>query len=187
MFLRNTQATVSNTIPYNVQRYQEFCNFFSLKQLISCPGHISWTIIDHILASYQDRVSQKGINDIGISEHQLFFTRKTLKTKTGSHKHISFRSLKNYSFVAYEEALKSMKFPNYENFININEGYSNFIQKLTSVIDKIAHCKTKKVKDNFKEGFESVLSEEINNRDTFFKKFKKSRLPLTQENYKLRS
>ena len=138
---------VSNTIPYDVRKYRRFCNFFSLKQLISSPTRIiynSSTIIDHILASYPDRVSQKGIIDIGISDHQLIFcTRKTLKTKTASHKQISFRSLKNYSAVTYEETLKKVKFPNYENFININEAYSNFIQKLTSVIDEIAPCKTK--------------------------------------------
>ena len=77
-----------------------------------------------------------------------------------------------------------MKFSNYENFININETYSNFIQKLTSVIDEIAPCKTKRVKGNSKEWFDSVVSEGINNRDKLFKKFKKSRLPLDQENYK---
>ena len=64
------------------------------------------------------------------------------------------------------------------------EAYSNFIQKLTSVIDIIAPCKTKRVKGNSKEWFDSVVSEGINNRDKLFKKFKKSRLPLDQENYK---
>ena len=181
-------TTVSNIIPYDVRKYQEFCNVFNLKQLISCPTRITCscsTIIGHIIASYPKRVSQKGIIDIGISDHQLIFcTRKTLKTKTASHKQISFRSLKNYSAVTYEETLKKVKFPNYENFININEAYSNFIQKLTSVIDEIAPCKTKRVKGNSKEWFDSVVSEGINNRDKLFKKLKKSRLPLDQENYK---
>ena len=119
------------------------------------------------------------------SDHQLIFcTRKTLKTKTGSHKQILFHPLKNYSIVAYEEALKKVKFPNYEKFININEAYSNFIQKLTSVIDKIAPCKAKRVKGNSKEWFDVAVAEGINNRDKLFKKFKKSRLPLDQENYK---
>ena len=164
------------------------CNCFSLKQLISCLTRTSCsssTIIHYILASYPDRVSQKEIIGIGISDHQLIFcTRKTLKTKTGSHKQISFHSLKNFSVVAYKEALKKVKYPNYENFININEAYSNFIQKITSVIDEVAPCKTKRVKGNSKEWFDSVVSEEINNRDKVFKKFKKSRLPLNQENYK---
>ena len=143
---------VSDTIPYDVRKYQEFCNAFNLKQLISRPTCItcsSSTIIDHILASYPDRVSQKGIIDIGISDHQLIFcTRKTLKTNTASHKEISFLSLKNYSSVTFEEALKKVKFSNYKNFININEAHSNFIQKLTSVIDEIKLCKTKSVKGN---------------------------------------
>ena len=51
-------------------------------------------------------------------------------------------------------------------------------------IYKIAPCKAKRVKDNSKEWFDSVVSEEINNRDKFFKKLKKPRLPLDQENYK---
>ena len=76
-----------------------------------------------------------------------------------------------------------MKFANYENVININEAYSNFILKLTSVIDEIEHCETKKVKGNSKEWFDGLVSEEINNRDKPFKKLKKSRLPLDQENY----
>ena len=49
-----------------------------------------------------------------------------------------FHSLKNYSAVTYEEALKRVKLSDYENFINVNEAYSNFIQKLTSVIEEIA-------------------------------------------------
>ena len=103
-------TTVCNTMPHDVRKYQEFCNVFNLKQLISCPTRITCscsTIIGHIIASYPKRVSQKGIIDIGISDHQLIFcTRKTLKTKTASHKQISFSSLKNYSSVTYDEDLK---------------------------------------------------------------------------------
>ena len=43
----------------------------------------------------------------------------------------------------------------------MNEAYSNVIQKLTSVIDIIASCKTKRVKGNSKEWFDSVASEGI--------------------------
>ena len=127
------------------------------------------------------QATQKAIIDIEIPDHQLIFcNRKTLKTKTGSHKQISFCSLKNYSVVAYEEALKKVRFPNYESFININEVYS----KVTSVVDEIAPCKTKREKENSQDWFDSVVSEWINNRDKRFKKFKKSTLPLGQGNYK---
>ena len=65
---------VSKFITYDVRQYQEFRDIFSLKQLISCPTRISCsnsTIIDHILARYPDKVSQQGIIDIGISDHQF--------------------------------------------------------------------------------------------------------------------
>ena len=61
---------------FDVRKHQEFCDFFSLKQFISCLICIrcsSSTIIDHILENYLDGVSQKGIIDIGISDHQLIF------------------------------------------------------------------------------------------------------------------
>ena len=73
-----------------------------------------------------------------------------------------------------------MKFTNYENFINLNIAYSNFFQNLTSVIDETTPCKTKRVKGNCKEWFDSIVSEGVNNRDKLFKKLKKSRLPLDQ-------
>ena len=63
-----------------------------------------------------------------------FVLGKLLKLRQS---HIN-KPLKNYSIVVYEETLKKLKFPNYEKFINTNEAYSKFIQKLTSVIDKIA-------------------------------------------------
>ena len=77
-----------------------------------------------------------------------------------------------------------MKFPNYEKLININEAYSDFIQKLTSVTDEIAPCKTERVKCYSKEWFDSIVSEGVNNRDKIFKNFKNSRPPFHQENYK---
>ena len=67
------------------------------------------------------------------------------------HKQISFHSIKILSIVVYEESLKKLKFLNYESVININEAYSNFILKLTSVNDEIEPCETKKVKGNSKE------------------------------------
>ena len=72
MFLRNAQLQfqiLSHTMYGNTRN---FVIFFSLRQLISCPACISCsnsTIIDHILTSYPDRVSQKGIIDIGIPDH----------------------------------------------------------------------------------------------------------------------
>ena len=60
------------SIPSDVKSYYEFCTFFRLHQLIkvqTCITCNSVTIIDHILASYPERVTQQGIIDVGLCDH----------------------------------------------------------------------------------------------------------------------
>ena len=60
---------------------------FPLKQLIEVPTRVTFsnsTIIDPILASFPNRVSQQGVTDVGLSDHQLiYFTRKISRMKRG--------------------------------------------------------------------------------------------------------
>ena len=94
----------------------------------------SSTIINHMLASFPNRVSEESFTDDGPSDHQIIYcTRKTSRIKRGMHKQVKFRLLKNYSADMYEEALVRVDFPNYYNFENINDPYSNFIQKVIGV------------------------------------------------------
>ena len=161
---------------------------FGLKQLIESPTQIncgSSSIIDHILASFPDRVTQRGILNVGLSDHQLIYcTRKITRIKRGGHKQIKFRSLKNYTIDGYEKALVEINFPEYKSFDNVNDAYSNFIQKLMEVIDKVAPVKNKRIKRNSQEWFDSEISEKLIIRDKFFKKYKKTRLHIDKEIYK---
>ena len=76
----------------------------------------------HPLATFPERVLQQGIIDVGLSDHQLIYcTRKFLGTKLGTHKQITFRSLKNYTAEAYKEVLGKVRFPDYENFSDVNK------------------------------------------------------------------
>ena len=138
IFLKNNLLQ-SQSITSDIKKYYEFCTMFGLKQLIEVPTRVtcsSSTIIDHILASFPNRVSQQGVIDVGLSDHQIIYcTRKTSRIKRGTHKEITCRSLKYYSADIYEEALDRVDFPNYHNFENINDAYSNFIQKIMGVID----------------------------------------------------
>ena len=122
------------SIPSDVKSYYEFCMFFSLHQLIKVPTRItcnSATVIDHILASYPERVTQQGIIDVGLSDHQLnFCTRKISRIKRGTHKHIKFRSFKHYLADLFKETLTSINFPKYLSFNDAAETYDDFIQKI---------------------------------------------------------
>ena len=92
------------------------------------------------------------------------------------HKKIRFRSLKNYAVDAYINALKKINFPNYEYFEDVNRAYSDFFQKLMTVIDNIAPCKTKRVRGNTQNWFDGEVLEKLRSRDKLFKAFKKTRL-----------
>ena len=99
------------------------------------------------------RVSQQGIIDVGLSDHQLIYNnRKFSRTKIGTHKQITFGSLKNYAVEVYKEPLSKVYFTNYENFGDVNKAYDDFIQKLMSVIDKLAPFKLNESKVNRRDG-----------------------------------
>ena len=99
------------------KKYHECCTLFGLKQLIKCPNRVTCnnsSIHDHVLASFPDRVSEIGVIEVGISDHQLIYcTRKTARIKSYCHKKITFYSLKNYLPEIHEEALRKLSFPNY--------------------------------------------------------------------------
>ena len=64
----------------------------------------SSTITDHMLTSFRDRVSQKGVIGEGLSDHQLICcTRKISRIKRSTH--IRYYLLKSYLDDTYEEAL----------------------------------------------------------------------------------
>ena len=136
-----------------VKNYSDLCAMFGLKQLIENPTQItcsSSSIIDHILASFPDRVTQQGIVNVGLSDHQLIYCkRKIIRKKRDDQKQIKFCSFKNYTIDGYEKALVEINFPEYKHFDNVNDVYSNFIQKLMEVIDKVAPVKNKIIKKEF--------------------------------------
>ena len=80
--------------------------------------------------------------------------------------------------------LKNFDFPNYSNFKDINEAYSDFTEKVASVIEEIAPIKEVRVKSNSQDWFDAEINEEIERQDKLLAKFKKSRSHSDNENYK---
>ena len=139
------------------KNYHECCSLFGLKQLIKCPTRVicnSSSVLDHVFASFPDRVSQSGVIDIGISDHQLIYCTSYF------HEQITFRSLKNYSPEIYEKAIRKLSFPKYELFDDIDAAYENFIQKVMSVIDNLEPIKNKRIKDTLQNWFDAEIMEE---------------------------
>ena len=75
-----------------VSKYKELCQTFSLKEIIQEPTRVTcntFSLIDHVLTNAGWKISQKGVIDIGLSDHQVFYwTRKILRTKANMHDQI---------------------------------------------------------------------------------------------------
>ena len=81
----------------------------------------SSTIIDRVLASFPEKITQSGALGIGLSDHQtIYYTRKISKIKRGSHKQIKFCLFKQYTVDLFEQELSKLNLPNYND---MNEAY----------------------------------------------------------------
>ena len=88
--------------------------------------------------------------------------------------------MKKYRVDDYNKSLGQLVFLNYEIFDDVSAVYSEFFQKIMTVIDKIA-LKAKWVKGNTQKWFDGEVLEKLNSRDKLFQKFKKSRLHIDKE------
>ena len=171
-----------NELQKSLERYSKG-DFFTIKSL-KTTCHTS-TLIDHITTNCEEKVTQSGVINTSLSDHQLTFCTKNIKrVKTNNHKQIYFCSLTNYSMESFERELKNIVFPDYEKFSDINSIYSDLVNKITQVINNLASYKTIRVKNQSNKWFDGELAEQISDRDKLFKKFEKSKLHIDKLIYK---
>ena len=83
-----------------------------------------------------------------------------------------------------KRALDNQSFQTTKFWTNVNAAYSDFFQKIMTVIDKIVSFKAKRVNGNTQKWFDGEVVEKINSRDKLFQKSKKSRLHIDKELFK---
>ena len=72
--IKNTSSSEKVTIHPLLKQYKQFISNFDLTQLIMNPTRVTCetsTLIDHILINSDEKISQYGVIDIGISDHQM--------------------------------------------------------------------------------------------------------------------
>ena len=122
--------------------------------------------------------------DVGVSDHQLICcTRRIKRIKYNMHNQIQFRSLKNYSAEIFINALKTVQFPNYNIFSNVNVAYSDHLNKISDTINSAVPIKEIRIKNNTQEWLDNEIAEAIKIRGKYFKKFKKSNLQIDYNFY----
>ena len=127
------------------------------------------SLLDHILTNCAEKVSQKGVTDVGLSDHQLIFcTRKIRRTRRNMHNQIQTRSLRNYSAEKLISTLKDIKFPNYDIFSDVNVAYADLTKTISDAIDNVAPIKTLRIKNNSQYWLDSEIAEAIKLREKYF-------------------
>ena len=156
--------------------------------MINCSTRItcnSSTLTDHFLRNSQDNVSQSGVINTAISDHNMVYcTRKILKAKYNKHKELTFQLLRNYSVHIYKQALEKASFPNYDNFHNPDIAYNDFIDRNYYVVNAVAPFKTVRVKNNTSDWFDGEVADKIHTLKKLYKIFKLTKLHADEEIYR---
>ena len=92
--------------------------------------------------------------------------------------------MKNYSKDKLLEDLSACNLLNYSTFADVNEAYSDFVEKVSDVVNKIAPIKEICIKNNTAEWVDEEVLEGIKTRDKLFRNFKKSKSNIDNTNYK---
>ena len=157
-----------------------------MTEIIEKPTRITCstsTLLDHILANSSEKVSQKGVIDVGISDHQLIYcTRKIKRIKHNIHSQTQVRSLNKYSAEIFTNALAilfnsiTVQFPIHNIFLNVNVAYSDLLNKISNTIDNVAPIKEIRIKNNTKEWFDNEIAKATKTRERYSKKSLKNQI-----------
>ena len=77
---RKGMAACQGPVHTLINKYQEFCQIFSLKQFVTCPTRVTCNtcpLMNHILTDSTEKIFQSGIIDCGMSDHQLYLEKKS--------------------------------------------------------------------------------------------------------------
>ena len=88
------------------------------------------------------------------------------------HNKIRVWSLKKYSAEIFTIALKTVQFPNYNIFSNVNVAYAHLLNKISDIINNLAAIKEIRIKNKTQEWFDNESAEAIKTREKYFKKSK---------------
>ena len=102
-------------------------NFFQIISDVTRVSKTSFTTIDLILVSDTDKISQRGVLDLRISDHcQIYCTRKVLRKTINSHNTMKIRSLKNYNKKTFKANLLDVDWSSVICSDNVIQACENF-------------------------------------------------------------
>ena len=160
------------------KKYIDLLNLNGLSQLIDEPTRVTSTcssLLDHVICSKENKISQHGVIDLGISDHSFTFcTRKSTKFAIGQHRTATLRSLKSYNEETFNSQLSLVDWSSITNCTDVNEAWSKFQNVFISTLNMLAPRKQVRIKQRTEIWMNKEILSLIRERDAAYKKMKKN-------------
>ena len=177
-----------DSVNTNSSHLLNIMDIYGLTQLITEPTRVSQyscTLIDLCLTNSPDKISNSGVVNIGISDHcAIFLTRRISHFRSFVHKTAEVRQLKNFNEDEFLRDLLMNEWNRGSMLNNPNEMWNFWKHLLTSVIDKHAPLKTKRIRNKRSPWITNELLCEIYIRDFLKKKATSTNDPLIWKEFK---
>ena len=181
--------TKNNTSSTLYSHLSNFMNMFNMRQIIKEPTRItnsSSSLLDLILTTDSDRITQSGVIDFGISDHSaIFCTRKINKgCKINSHNTCKVRCMKNFDQKVFVDKLNSKDWFEVLNCEEIDKAWSLFKNFFMDVVDDVAPVKEVRLKQKTESWFNSDIFQLVQERDKTLIRFRKCKDSKVYDEYK---
>lgn len=141
VILGDMNVCVFKKIGYLYKKYMNTLKIYGMLQLtneITRETRKSATILDHIICSKVEKISQHGVLPIGISDHYVTYcTRKIVRECINKHNSIKIRSMKTYNVQVFNEKLSGENWNNVYNAETVDQAWNNFKDIVVKVLDEV--------------------------------------------------
>ena len=158
-----------------------------LKQLIKQPTRTdkqSETLIDLILTTHEQNISNSFVYDHGISDHDLTGIIRKINCKKYEPRKIQTRNYKNFCRESYKDDLRNIPWENALRLTNLNQSWNHFKELVTDCIDRHAPRTQKKVTGKDCPWLTSQIKTTIHQRDFMLRKAKRTNRDMDWAEYK---
>jgi hypothetical protein len=160
---------------------------YGLKQLVTKPTRVtptSTTLLDHIYANNQSKISNIRLSDVSISDHcpiVCTWSCKVAKIAKSTHTTIEYRSFKRFNKDHFLYDLSSVNFSDVYNCSDANDAVAMWYDIFLPIVDKHAPIRRKRVKHQTLPGWmsndiiEAMKLRDRLKKDKQFNEYKKQR------------
>ena len=175
----NTNMATDQSNNRLVRLLNNFCFVFNLTQLIHDYTRVTMehrSIIDLILVSDESKISQHGVLNSSISDHNLIFcTRKVIRAPVNKHNTLKIRSMKNYSKQDFLVRLNRINWFSVLQSDDIEFAWSEFKTNFLNTLNSIAPFKETRLKQRTEPWIDDEILVSIRKRNKLFSELKKTR------------